>query len=128
MRRTIELLSVTLVLAGFELAAGTLSTTLNNFTRTLTTTVAADVPNLPPMRFIGGVGLIVMGMLGLTMMVWARHAATNISRGPVCSRCGGQTQRVKKKIHHRALGSMLGLELARRRCVKCDRSGLSLLQ
>ena len=62
MRRTIELLSVTLLLAGFELAAGTFSTTLNNFTQTLTTTVAADVPNLPPMRFIGGVGMIAASL------------------------------------------------------------------
>ncbi|MCH7563751.1 MAG: hypothetical protein IH968_07995 [Gemmatimonadetes bacterium] len=43
MRRTIELLSVTLVLAGFVLASGTLSTTLNRFTQTLSSTVVADV-------------------------------------------------------------------------------------
>ncbi len=68
MRRTIRLLSVTLVLAGFEFALGTLSTTLNRFTQTLSSTIAADVPSLPPLRFAGGVGMIVMGIGGLGLV------------------------------------------------------------
>lgn len=64
LRRTIKLLSVTLALAGFELASGTLPTTLNHFSQTLSSSVAADVPSLPPLRFAGGVGRIVLGSVG----------------------------------------------------------------
>ena len=70
--------------------------------------------------------MIVMGIGGLGLMGWARYASGRISRGYVCSRCGGQTQRVTRRIHHRVLGSMLGLELARRRCVECGWKGLAI--
>ncbi len=126
MRRTIKLLSVILVLAGFELASGTLSTTLNRFTQILSSSVAADVPSLPPLRFAGGVGMIVMGIGGWGLTLWARYANTRLSRGRVCSRCGAQTQRVMRRIHHRLLGSMLGLELERRRCIECGHKGLAV--
>lgn len=126
LRRTIKLLSVALVLAGFELAAGTLSTTLDRFTQTLSSTVAADVPSLPPLRFVGGVGLVLFGIGGWGFALWARYASTRLSRGRLCSRCGGQTRRVMRKIRHRVLGSMLGVELARRRCVECGWRGLAV--
>ena len=126
MRRTLELLSVSFVLAGLELATGTLSTTFDQFTQILSSTVAADVPSLPPIRFVGGVGMIVVGVVGLGIVLWVRYAGTRLSRGPVCSSCGGQTQRMKRRIQHRVLGSMLGMDLVRRRCIECGWRGLAV--
>ncbi|GMR12266.1 MAG: hypothetical protein BMS9Abin29_0455 [Gemmatimonadota bacterium] len=126
MRRTIKLLSVALLLFGFEFASGTLSTTLNRFTQTLSSTVADDVPSLPPLRFAWGVGMIVIGIAGMALVLWAKHASTSLSRGQMCSHCGGRTRRLRRRMHHRVLGWMSGLELARRRCVECGWKGLAV--
>ena len=125
LRRTIELLSVTLVLAGLELAAGTLSTTLDRFTQTLSDTFSADVLSFPPARFVAGAGMIVAGVGGLLLAVWVQHTGARLSRGTVCGRCGGQTQRMRRAMRHHALGAVLGRQLLRQRCIECGWKGLS---
>lgn len=70
--------------------------------------------------------MIVLGVAGMGVALWAKHAGAHLSRGPVCSRCGGKTQRLRRRIHHRVLGSMLGLELERRRCFECGWKGLAV--
>lgn len=128
MRRVLEIIAVLFLLAGLELAAGTLSHTLRRVEDTLRLSFAGESLVWPAPVFIVGFVLIIFGVMLALVTVWARAAGKAVQASPNCPRCGTRTNRMKRRLRHKVLAAVMGHHVTRRHCAKCGWGGLSLKQ
>ncbi len=126
MRRALEIISALAFIGGPELAAGTFSYTLDSLERTVRLMVAGESFSVPAPAFIVGSGFMVLGLTLGALTLWTRVAANTVQPGPICPRCGSETKRTRRSLHHKMLAAVMGHRLTRRSCSKCRWAGLSL--
>jgi len=122
LKRTLEVLSVAIFLAGVELATGGLSTTLDRFIEQFTLVFGE-----PPAsgRGVAGLLLTFSGIALGSIALWAHRERRELTETTDCPRCGARTERIKRRKRHRILAALLGEGLTRRRCAECGWVGLT---
>jgi len=126
LRRALEIFALVLFLAGLELAAGTLSHTAGRFEETLRLVLASDSPSALAVEFAVGSVLVVFSVVIGALTLWAGAQVRGVHTSDDCPRCGGETERVKRKRRHRLLAAIVGQRVTRRRCSECPWRGLSI--
>lgn len=127
MKRTLEVLSLILILVGIELATGSLSHALGRLKRVYRALSVGNEPEVSLIRFALGVFLLLLGAMILAVTIWARFGARIIAAGSSCPQCGGETSRIHRRRSHRLLGKILGMPVTRRICRDCGWRGLTAL-
>jgi hypothetical protein len=128
LKRVLEVVAITLLVAGIELATGAVSYGLDQVFRVFRHLVAGTEPEASPIRFVVGVVMVVLGSLLVALDLWARAYAGYVGRGKVCPHCNLKTQRVKRRTQHKLLGWITGDKLTHRKCKKCGWHGLTGLR
>ncbi len=126
MRRILEVVSLALVVAGFELTAGTVSHTFQVVRRVYRELVWSTEPTVSLPRVVLGGLLVVAGLAGLALALWARVRGRKVGWGKTCPQCGSATHRIRRRRRHRILGWLLGRRITRRRCRECGWRGLTV--
>ena len=127
MKRTLEVLSLILILVGIELATGSLTYALGRLERVYRALSAGNEPEVSLVRFAVGTLLVLLGAIILGVTIWARFSARIVSAGSSCPECGGKTTRIHRRKRHRLLGKILGMPVTRRKCSDCGWRGLTAL-
>ena len=127
MKRTLEVLSLVLILVGIELATGSLTYALRQLERVYRALMVGNEPEVSLVRFAVGVLLVLVGAIIVTVLIWARFSARIVGRVSFCPQCGGKTTRIHRRKRHRLLGKILGMPVTRRKCSDCGWRGLTAL-
>lgn len=127
MRRTLEVLSLIMILVGVELSTGSVSYALRRFERVYRAIAGGNEPEVSVPMFVVGVTLFLVGSTLLAVTVWARFAQRFVVVGASCPKCGGRAKRIKRHVSHRVLGRLLGYPIVRRQCRDCGWKGLAAL-
>ena len=124
MRRILEVLSISLLLAGLELSVGTLSITSSRIRESFSSAFGVVDAVPVPWTFWVGMGMVMAAIsMGVTTL-WARIGEKRIQTDEGCAKCGENTVRVRRGTRHRILGRLLGKTLTARRCGECGWRGL----
>lgn len=124
MRRILEVLSISLLLAGLELSVEALSITSSRIRESFSSAFGVgDAVPVPWTFWVGMVMVVAAISLGVTTL-WARIGERRIQPDEGCAKCGANTVRVRREARHRLLGRLLGKTLTARRCGECGWSGL----
>lgn len=126
MSRAVLVVSVLLLAAGLELAAGTFSGTVAEISGGLDALRRVPDTGEFPLRFAGGLLLLAWGAAGTALAGWTLRRERRLPRGRSCPRCGNGTRRVRRRLRHRLLARFLGARVVRRRCTDCGWTGLAL--
>lgn len=124
MKRVLEVLAITLLVVGIELATGAVSHGLNELAGVLKHLVAGGEAQVSLPRFFVGMGMVLLGGGLLVLDLWVRAYARFMGRGRDCPHCGTKTERVKRRWVHRMVGWILGEKVTYRKCRKCGWHGL----
>lgn len=125
MKRVLEVLAVTLLVAGVELATGAISFGLNEVLKVFHHLMAGSEPDVSPTRFFVGLGMVVVGGGLVTLDLWARAYSGVVGRGKYCPHCGVKAERVRRRRRHRVLSWVLGERVTYRKCKTCGWHGLA---
>jgi hypothetical protein len=80
-----------------------------------------------PVRFLIGVGVLVVGLALALLVGWVGIAAGRVPAvGEVCPECHEDTERLKRRAAQRLLSTFTGQQLTRRYCAACGWRGLSV--
>ncbi len=124
MRRILEVLSLSLLLAGLELSVGTLSLTSSRISDSFSSAFGVgDAAPVPWTFWVGMVMAVAAISIGAATL-WARMGEKRIQAVEQCAKCGANTARVRRRTRHRILGWLLGKTVTARRCGECGWSGL----
>lgn len=127
MRRTLAIISLTLILIGLELSTGAISFTVTRLGDGAAALFAGSAFRISALRYGVGLLTIIMGVLVWAVLFWSARARTGVQAvGHTCPKCGSETRRVRRKRRHRLLAMLMGEALARRQCESCGWVGLSL--
>ena len=127
MKRTLEVLSLILILVGIELATGSLTYALERLERVYRALSVGNEPEVSLIRFALGVLLVLLGAIILGVTLWVRFSARLIGAGSSCPQCGGKTTRIRRRWSQLLLGKILGMRTTRRMCRDCGWRGLTAL-
>lgn len=127
LKRTLEVLSLILILVGIELATGPFTYALERLERVYRALSVGNEPEVSLIRFALGVLLVLLGAIILGVTLWARFSARLLGAGSSCPGCGGKTTRIRRRWSHRLQGKILGMPATRRMCRDCGWRGLSTL-
>ncbi len=127
MKRTLDVISLILILVGIELATGSLSYALERLERVYRALSVGNEPEVSLIRFALGVLLLLLGAIMLAVTIWARFGVRIIAAGSSCPQCGGETSRIHRRTSHYLLGRIHGMPLTRRKCHDCGWRGLTAL-
>jgi predicted RNA-binding Zn-ribbon protein involved in translation (DUF1610 family) len=127
LKRTLEVLSVVLILVGIELTTGSLSYALGRLERVYRALSVGNEPEVSLVRFTVGVLLALLGAVIMAVLIWARFSARFVGAVSFCPQCGGKTTRIHRRKRHRLLGKILGMPVTRRKCSNCGWRGLTAL-
>ena len=125
MKRALEVLAITLLVVGIELATGAVSYGLNQVLKVYFQLVAGTEPDVSLTRFFVGGGMVVLGSGFLLLDLWARAYSGFLGRGKECPHCGVRAERVKRRLRHKILGWVLSERFTHRKCKKCGWHGLT---
>lgn len=125
MKRVLEVVAITLLVAGIEMTTGAVSYGLNRVAEVLGQLLEGSEPGVSAGKFLAGVGMIAMGLGLVSLDVWARTRSGLLGRGSACPHCGVKMDRVRRRRRHRLLGWILGERLIHRACPKCGWHGLT---
>ena len=125
MKRVLEVVAITLLVAGIELATGAVSYGLEQVVRVFQHLMAGSEPEISVPRFLGGVGMVVLGSGLVLLDLWARAYSGLVGRGKYCPHCGVKAERVKRRTRHKVLGWVLGERVTYRKCKTCGWHGLT---
>ncbi len=125
MKRVLQILALSLLVVGVEVATGAISVALNRVTRVYLELTEGRDPGVSLGRFLTGVGMFVAGAGLLALDLWARAYGSFVVKGKTCPDCGAETERVKRRVRHRILGFVRGERVTRRKCKSCGWSGLA---
>ena len=126
MKRVLEVLAVTLLVAGIEMATGAISYGLDRIAEIYGHLVAGSEAGISGVRFFSGIGMIALGVALVFLDLWARAHAGFFGRGRACPHCGVKMQRVRRKRRQKLLGWILGERLIHRICPDCGWHGLTV--
>ena len=127
MKRTLEVLSLILILVGIELATGSLTYALERLERVYRALSVGNEPEVSLIRFALGVLLVLLGAITLAVTIWARLSARIMGGGSSCPLCGGKTTRIRRRKRDQLLGKILRMPATRRMCRNCGWRGLAAL-
>jgi hypothetical protein len=127
-KRVLEVVGITLLVVGIEMATGAVSYGLEQILRVYHQLVAGTEPEVSLSRFFVGGGLITLGALLVALDLWARAYSGHVGRGKVCPHCNLKTERVKRRRRHKLLGWILGDKVTHQKCKKCGWHGLTGLR
>ena len=127
MKRTLEILSLVLILVGIELTTGSLSYALGRLERVYRALSVGNEPEVSLVRFAVGALLVILGAIIMAVLIWARFSARIVGAVSFCPQCGGKTTRIHRRKRHRLLGKILGMPVTRRKCSDCGWRGLTAL-
>jgi predicted RNA-binding Zn-ribbon protein involved in translation (DUF1610 family) len=127
LKRTLEVLSLVLILVGIELATGSLSYALGRLERVYRALSVGNEPEVSLVRFAVGTLMVLLGAIIVTVLFWARFSARFVGAVSFCPHCGGKTTRIHRRSRHRLLGMILGMPVTRRKCSDCGWRGLTAL-
>jgi len=125
LKRTLEVVSLILILVGIELATGAFSHALEQLERVYRALSVGNEPEVSLIRFALGVLLVLLGAIILAVILWARLTARAIGASSSCPRCGGETKRIRRRERDRFLGMILSMPINRRVCRDCGWRGLT---
>jgi len=128
MQRVLEVVAITLLVAGIELATGAVSFGLEEIFRVYQQVVAGTEPDVSLPRFFVGMGMATLGALLVTLDLWARAYSGYVGRGKICPHCNEKTERVRRRSRHKLLGWIVGEMVTHRKCKKCGWHGLTGLR
>ena len=127
MRRTLSVLSLGLILLGLELSTKVILLGAGRLTSGFLAIANGFEFHVSAVRFMGGTGALVLGLACAGLVVWLAKAERRVSEvGASCPACGAETKRVKRRLTHRVLSTLMGQRLTRRSCGTCGWSGLSV--
>jgi len=112
-KRVLEVVAITLLVAGIELATGAVSYGLDQIVRVFQHLMAGSEPEISVPRFLGGVGMVVLGSGLVLLDLWARAYSGFVGRGKYC------------RTRHKVLGWVLGERVTYRKCKTCGWHGLT---
>ena len=124
MRRILEVLSISLLLAGLELSVGTLSITSSRIRESFSSAFAQTEAVPVPWSFWVGMVMVVAAISMGATTLWVGIGEKRIQTDEACAKCGADTARVRRGTRHRILGRLRGRTLTARRCSECGWSGL----
>ena len=127
MKRTLEVLSLILILAGIELATGSFTYALGRLERVYRALSVGNEPEVSLIRFALGVLLALSGAIILAVVIWAHFGARLIGAGSSCPQCGGKAKRIRRRWCDHLLGRILAMRTTRRSCHDCGWRGLTAL-
>ncbi len=127
MKRTLEVLSLILILVGIELAIGSFTHALERLERVYRAFRVGNEPEVSLIKFALGALLVLLGVIMLGITIWARLSARLIGAGSSCPQCGGKATRIRRRWLHHLLGKILGKRTTRRMCRDCGWRGLTAL-
>ena len=125
MKRVLEVVAITLLVAGIEMATGAVSYGLNRVAEVFGRLLAGSEPEVSAGRFFAGLGLVALGSGLVLLDLWARAHSGLLGRGRACPHCGVKMGRVRRKRRHKILGWILGERLTHRACPQCGWHGLT---
>lgn len=125
MKRVLEVIAITLLVVGTELATGAVSHGLDEVVRVYRHLGAGTESDVSLRRFFTGLALLGLGASLVTLDLWARAYSGFVTPGKECPHCGIKTERVKRRWGHRLLGLMLGQKVTYRKCRTCGWHGLT---
>ena len=125
LKRVLEVVAITLLVAGIELATGAVSYGLNQILRVYFQLVAGTEPDVSLTRFFVGGGMVILGTGLVFLDLWARAYSGFVAPGNFCPHCGVKADRVKRRRRHRVLGWILGERFTYRKCKTCGWHGLT---
>jgi hypothetical protein len=128
MKRVLEVVAITLLVVGTELATGAVSFGIEQVLRVYHQVVSGTEPEVSLLRFFVGVGMVTFGAFLVAVDLWARAYSGYVGRGKFCPHCNLKTDRVKRRTRHKVLGLIVGEMVVHRKCKKCGWHGLTGLR
>jgi hypothetical protein len=128
MKRVLEVVAITLLVAGIELATGAVSFGIEQVLRVYHQVVSGTEPEVSLLHFFVGVGMVTFGAFLVAVDLWARAYSGYVGRGKFCPHCNLKTDRVKRRTRHKVLGLIVGEMVVHRKCKKCGWHGLTGLR